>query len=62
MQRYAQLCRDGAPTYDARRQLLIAQRDVVRARIAELTACLDVLDYKIDNYAALVAAESGTRR
>lgn len=62
MQRYAQLCREGAETYEGRRQLLIEQRAAVRARIAELTECLDVLDYKIENYAALVAAESEDHR
>ncbi|MGH3647681.1 MAG: MerR family transcriptional regulator [Micromonosporaceae bacterium] len=58
MQRYAQLSREGTGTEEERRQLLIDQRDAVRARIAELTACLDVLDFKIDNYARLIAEEA----
>ncbi|MGH3715762.1 MAG: MerR family transcriptional regulator [Micromonosporaceae bacterium] len=58
MQEYAHLCRAAAGTAAPRRQILVEHRDAVRARIAELTACLKVLDYKIDNYAQLEAAEA----
>ena len=53
MRNYTQLCRDGVGTAARRRELLIEHRAAVRERIAELTACLDLLDYKIDNYAKL---------
>ncbi|MQA26230.1 MAG: MerR family transcriptional regulator [Micromonosporaceae bacterium] len=53
MREYAQLRREGAATAGRRKHILIDQRAAVNARIAELNTCLDVLDYKIDNYAQL---------
>lgn len=50
MREYAQLRRHGDAAAGRRRNILVEQRSSVRARIAELQACLDVLDYKIDNY------------
>ena len=47
----AALCA-GAATALARRALLEAHRERVRAHVAELTACLLVLDTKIAGYAA----------
>lgn len=59
MREYARLRRDGDRSASRRKQLLVDQRTAVRERIAELTACLDVLDYKIDNYAQIEAAVIG---
>lgn len=50
MREYAQLRHRGTGTAARRRQILVDHRTGVRERIAELRACLDVLDYKIDNY------------
>lgn len=50
MREYAQLRRRGVQTSTLRKQILIRQRAEVTERIAELQSCLDVLDYKIDNY------------
>uniref|UniRef100_E6VMY1 Transcriptional regulator, MerR family n=1 Tax=Rhodopseudomonas palustris (strain DX-1) TaxID=652103 RepID=E6VMY1_RHOPX len=52
MLRYAKLRSRGAATEDARRVLLLQHRDKVQAHIAELQACLTVLDTKIAGYAA----------
>ncbi len=51
MVRYAELVREGEHTVEERRGLLERTRRDVRARIAELTDALGVLDYKIDLYA-----------
>ena len=48
MVEYAKLVWQGDETVPARRALLVAHREQVKAQIAELTRCLDVLDYKID--------------
>jgi len=50
MLRYARLRSDGMQTESARVQLLAEHRDMVHARIAELQACLIVLDTKIAGY------------
>ncbi len=50
MREYAQLRDRGATTATRRRQILVDHRAGVRARIAELQSCMDVLDYKITNY------------
>jgi DNA-binding transcriptional MerR regulator len=50
MREYAQLRHRGDVSAARRRAILMEQRNSVRARIAELQSCLDVLDYKIDNY------------
>ncbi|MFI6598230.1 MerR family transcriptional regulator [Nonomuraea sp. NPDC050536] len=50
MCRYAELARMGPHTGRQRRELLEAHREKVRARIAELTQDLEVLDYKIESY------------
>ncbi|WP_159589607.1 MerR family transcriptional regulator [Chelativorans xinjiangense] len=47
---YARLRREGVKTSAERRRMLECQRERVREKIAELTACLNTLDYKIDNY------------
>ncbi|PIE08333.1 MAG: MerR family transcriptional regulator [Rhodobacterales bacterium] len=50
MLHYAQLRAEGDHTASERRILLEQHRDRVRARLADLQACLLVLDSKIDIY------------
>jgi hypothetical protein len=50
MCRYAELRRLGDRTSDERRVMLELHRERVRARIAELSQDLKILDYKIDSY------------
>ncbi|MFF5704408.1 MerR family transcriptional regulator [Streptomyces sp. NPDC012794] len=50
MVRYAELVREGEHTVDERRELLERTRREVRARLAELTDALGVLDVKINMY------------
>jgi len=50
MLRYAQLRAAGPATERERGELLAAHRDAVRAQVAELQACLLVLDKKIEGY------------
>ncbi|MBO1418281.1 MerR family transcriptional regulator [Streptomyces sp. FH025] len=59
MLRYVDMARRGEQTYGERRQLLEAQREEVRQRIADLRATLSVLDYKIDLYAGKAADTTG---
>ncbi|RKN12066.1 MerR family transcriptional regulator [Streptomyces radicis] len=47
---YADLVRQGDHTYPERRALLVATRENVLRRIAELQSTLGVLDFKIDIY------------
>jgi DNA-binding transcriptional MerR regulator len=49
MREYAELRRHGDASAACRMRIQAEQRNSVRARIAELQSCLDVLDYKIDN-------------
>ncbi len=50
MREYARLRHQGDATASRRKQILVEQRAEVLDRIAELNACLDVLNYKIANY------------
>jgi DNA-binding transcriptional MerR regulator len=50
MLRYAKLRELGPASEAERRALLVAHRNVVRAHVAELMDCLDVLDAKIAGY------------
>jgi DNA-binding transcriptional MerR regulator len=50
MQAYAGMRARGNATAAPRRLMLEKQREIVRARIEELTNCLTLLDYKIANY------------
>ncbi|MFJ2861443.1 MerR family transcriptional regulator [Kitasatospora sp. NPDC087314] len=59
MLRYVELARQGERTFEARRQLLVDQREEVRQRVADLQATLAVLDYKIDLYSGRIAASEG---
>lgn len=52
MQAFAALRAQGESTFGARRSLLVAHHDAVRAHIAELQASLDVIGDKIVNYEA----------
>jgi DNA-binding transcriptional MerR regulator len=56
MLRYVELAREGDHTMPERCDILVAQREEVRQRIADLHATLAVLDFKIDHYSARAAA------
>jgi len=58
MLRYARLRERGPATEDDRRILLEEHRAKVRAHVAELQACLAVLDTKIAGYAGLDTVET----
>ncbi|TWP48271.1 MerR family transcriptional regulator [Lentzea tibetensis] len=53
MREYAQLRHRGDVAAGRRKQILVDQRAQVRARIAELQSCLEILDYKIEHYAQI---------
>lgn len=57
---YVHLLDQGDETIEQRRAILVEQRDVARARLAELQAGLDRLDYKIANYDKLLAGGTST--
>ncbi|AHI01356.1 DNA-binding transcriptional MerR regulator [Kutzneria viridogrisea] len=59
MREYAQLRHKGSATAGRRKQILFEHRADVRQRIAELHACLEVLDCKITNYAEIEAKMAG---
>lgn len=59
MVRYAELVRAGEHTCPERYDLLVATREDVLRRVAELQETLAVLDYKIDIYAAYRVRETG---
>lgn len=61
MVRYADLLREGDHTYPERQALLLATRDDVLRRIAELQSTLSVLNFKIDFYADAAAAVEAQR-
>ena len=65
MQAFAALRAQGQPTVDARRELLVAHRDAVLARIAELQTNLGAIVDKIAYYEAAgraCAADRSTRQ
>ncbi|MFC9326674.1 MerR family transcriptional regulator [Kitasatospora sp. NPDC057015] len=65
MLRYVELARLGEETFAERRDLLVAHREEVRQRLADLHATLAVLDHKIDLYAGVRptgAAQPGPSR
>ena len=47
---YMSLLEEGDATLEARKAILEEQRDLARARIEEMQAGLDRLNYKIENY------------
>ncbi|GAA3888347.1 MerR family transcriptional regulator [Streptomyces sedi] len=59
MVRYADLLREGDHTYPERLALLVATREDVVRRVAELQSTLSVLDFKIGIYAETPPAASG---
>jgi DNA-binding transcriptional MerR regulator len=50
MRQYAKLRYEGVATTTPRKKILIEHRNDVLARIADLQACLEVLNYKISHY------------
>ncbi|MFD9128684.1 MerR family transcriptional regulator [Kitasatospora sp. NPDC059571] len=62
MLRYVELAREGDHTMPERCDILVAQREEVRWRLADLHATLAVLDYKIDLYNARSAPAAAGRR
>ncbi len=59
MREYADLRRIGPVTAERRKDILIEHRDEIRLRMDEMQSFLAVLDDKITNYAAIVAATEG---
>ncbi|MFD4198436.1 MULTISPECIES: MerR family transcriptional regulator [Amycolatopsis] len=59
MREYAQLRAAGDASAGRRRAILLEQRRSVAERIAELQACMDVLNYKIENYDRICARVPG---
>jgi MerR family transcriptional regulator, aldehyde-responsive regulator len=47
---YMELVQQGDKTVEARKEILIEQRDLVAARMAEMQKTLDLLNHKIDVY------------
>ena len=58
---YMSLLEEGDATLEARKAILEEQRDLARARIEEMQAGLDRLNYKIENYEGILAAERAIR-
>lgn len=52
---YMQLLDEGDATLEARKQILIEQRDAARERLARIQEGIDRLDYKIAHYDELIA-------
>lgn len=53
---YIDLFEQGDSTLMQRKALLEEQRELMRARIADMQAGLDRLDYKIENYESVIVA------
>ncbi len=47
---YFNLLEQGDSTVNARKDLLVEQREILKARLAEMQKTLDLLNYKIDVY------------
>ena len=54
---YVKMFQEGDSTVDARKQLLIEQRDLLAERINNMKATLDRLNYKIDRYEKIILAK-----
>jgi DNA-binding transcriptional MerR regulator len=52
--RYVELYREGDSTREARKDILIGQREQLRARMADMQKSLDRLDEKIANYENII--------
>ena len=60
---YVDLFQQGDATLDARKALLVEQRDQLLSRMAEMQASLDLLNQKIDRYEqGMMTAEQQLRR
>ena len=60
---YVYLFQQGDATLDARKALLVEQRDQLVSRMAEMQASLDLLNQKIDRYEqGMMTAEQQLRR
>ena len=60
---YVDLFQQGDATLDARKALLVEQRDLLVSRMAEMQASLDLLNQKIDRYEqGMMTAEQQLRR
>ena len=60
---YVDLFQQGDATLDARKALLVEQRDQLVSRMAEMQASRDLLDQKIDRYEqGMMTAEQQLRR
>ena len=60
---YVSLFQQGDATLDARKALLVEQRDQLVSRMAEMPASLDLLNQKIDRYEqGMMTAEQQLRR
>ena len=53
---------EGDSTLEARRQILVEQRDEARERLQRIQTGLDRLDYKIAHYDELIAQSDGSCR
>jgi DNA-binding transcriptional MerR regulator len=47
---YVALCQQGDSTAEARKQILIEQRDLIVARMVDMQKTLERMNYKIENY------------
>jgi len=55
MSEYVNLFRQGEETKDARKQLLLRERDRIAAQVADLTNTLDYLDKKLQRYDSVIS-------
>lgn len=60
MREYAKIRHQGLATATRRKQILVEHRKDVLDRIADLQACLEVLNYKITNYEQIERDLAGT--
>ena len=51
---YMRLYKQGDSTSEARKQLLISQREIMQKRLDEIQAAFERLNFKIDNYEKLL--------
>lgn len=53
---YVSLFRQGNSTIEARKEILIEQRDILEEKINFMTATLERLNYKIDHYDTIIVS------
>ena len=56
---YVSLFQQGDSTHEARRQILMEQRDQLRERLEEMQSTLDRLNRKIENYDSIMRPAEG---